>query len=76
MPLRARRGDVPAALDRLVLRCLAAEPGLRPASPAALLPELHGFIRRGPPMWPDGFHPAVAAGPCADDHPEPRTTLM
>jgi serine/threonine protein kinase len=57
VPMRARRGDVPAALDRLVLRCLAAEPGLRPASPAALLPELHGFIRRGPPMWPSGFVP-------------------
>jgi eukaryotic-like serine/threonine-protein kinase len=58
--IRALRRDVPAALDALVRQCLAADPADRPASLAALLPELHGHIRRGPPMWPAGFAPEGA----------------
>ena len=56
VPLRSRRQGVPASLDDLVLSCLARDPASRPTI-AALLPALHGFIRRGPPMWPRGFQP-------------------
>jgi serine/threonine protein kinase len=55
-PVRRHRAGVPANLDDLVLSCLARDPASRPRI-AALLPSLHRFIRRGPPMWPPGFQP-------------------
>jgi eukaryotic-like serine/threonine-protein kinase len=57
VPVRIRRASVPASLNDLVLSCLARDPDRRPTI-AALLPALHHFIRRGPPMWPNGFQPA------------------
>lgn len=62
MPVRHHRRAIPAALDRLVLRCLARDPQERPALPA-LIPELHYFVRTGPRMWPAGFDPALAPEP-------------
>lgn len=67
VPVRRHRRDVSAALDGLVLACLAREPDDRPASPAALLPLLHAHIRRGPPMWPQGFRPGGDAAPPSAD---------
>jgi serine/threonine protein kinase len=56
VPPRSRQAGVPASLNDLVLSCLARDPKSRPTI-MALLPALHGFIRRGPPMWPPGFKP-------------------
>lgn len=56
VPMRAHRRSLPAALDDLVLQCLARNPADRP-SLSQLLPALHGFIRSGPLMWPQGFQP-------------------
>ncbi len=58
VPLRQRRRELPSALDRLVLRCLAQEPAARPAV-SELLPSLHSFIHSGPQMWPSGFRPEL-----------------
>lgn len=56
VPIRRRRSGVPAALDDLVLSCLARDAADRPDIPK-LLPALHHFIRSGPAMWPGGFTP-------------------
>lgn len=56
-PMRRHRPGIPVALDDLVLRCLARDPARRPASPGAILPFLHDFIRSGPRMWPEGLQP-------------------
>jgi serine/threonine protein kinase len=53
---RELRPRIPAALNDLVLECLARPPGDRP-SLRELLPQLHRHIRRGPMMWPVGFSP-------------------
>jgi serine/threonine protein kinase len=55
-PLRRHRAGAPAALEKLLLACLARNPAERPALPD-LLPPLHALIRQGPPMWPAGFDP-------------------
>jgi serine/threonine protein kinase len=62
VPLRRHRRAVPAALDDLVLRCLARDAVDRPAIPA-LLPALHDFISSGPTMWPGSFKPGLSAEP-------------
>jgi serine/threonine protein kinase len=61
VPVRQHRAKVPAKLEHLLLRCLTREPESRPTI-AELLPALHNFIRRGPPMWPLGFQPRLARG--------------
>jgi len=55
IPLRRRR-RVSAALDGLVLSCLARSPAARPPI-AGLLPRLHEHIAKGQRMWPPGFDP-------------------
>ena len=56
-PVPARRHrPIPAALDRIILQCLARDPARRPGL-ATIIPGLHDFIRSGPPMWPAGFRP-------------------
>jgi serine/threonine protein kinase len=59
-PLRSRRPSVPRALEALVMACLAFDAAKRPTL-RVLLPALHGFIRHGARMWPDGLAPALAA---------------
>lgn len=53
IPLRRLRPRAPAALERLILDCLAPRPEDRPSSMAQLLPRLNAHIRHGPRMWPD-----------------------
>jgi eukaryotic-like serine/threonine-protein kinase len=56
-PVPARRyRPISAALDRIILQCLARDPAQRPGL-ATIIPGLHEFIRSGPPMWPAGFRP-------------------
>jgi serine/threonine protein kinase len=56
--VRQHRATVPVGLEKLVLSCLNRDPKARPTLPT-LLPSLHQFISRGPPMWPTGFHPEI-----------------
>jgi eukaryotic-like serine/threonine-protein kinase len=58
-PLRRYLATVPAALEDLVLACLARDAAARPAL-GALLPALHQFITQGSPMWPAPFLPRPA----------------
>lgn len=58
-PIRPLRPAVPAALEQLVMRCLARDPADRPTL-AMLLPALHEFTRSGPRMWPENFEPDFA----------------
>ncbi|MEV0407527.1 serine/threonine-protein kinase [Actinoallomurus sp. NPDC050550] len=63
-PLRARRPDVPAALEKVTLQLLAKDPGERPAGAAAVAALLRGS---------DGaHHPAMPTGP--DRLPQPAPT--
>jgi eukaryotic-like serine/threonine-protein kinase len=62
VPARRHRPTLPAGLDRLLLRCLARDPTERPGSWDELLPQLHGFIRSGPLMWPEDFRPERPSG--------------
>ena len=57
-PIRQYRPDLPVGLEKLVLSCLHRDAQKRPTL-AALMPALHRFISRGPPMWPKGFHPEI-----------------
>jgi eukaryotic-like serine/threonine-protein kinase len=57
-PARQHRKDMPEQLDDLLRSCLSRDPSARP-SLQNLLPQLHGFVRSGPPMWPPGFSPAA-----------------
>jgi serine/threonine protein kinase len=58
VPLRRHLPSAPAALERIVMACLARDPGDRPSVLGAVLSMLHRFIRSGPRMWPAGFEPA------------------
>jgi len=65
-PLASRRTDVPPALDRLVTRCLARDPGARFQSAAALLDELSRLATStgtmaAPPRWTWSPRRGVAA---------------
>lgn len=55
-PIRVYRRSVPTGLEKLVLTCLAHDPAERPKL-EELLPSLHGFISRGPSVWPPDFNP-------------------
>lgn len=57
-PVRSLRPGVSAALDRLVLSCLARAPEKRPGL-AVLLPALHDQLRGGPRVWPEDVAPAA-----------------
>jgi serine/threonine-protein kinase len=46
LPLRTKRADAPAELERVLKRCLSAEPGNRYPSAAALAQALAPFARR------------------------------
>jgi serine/threonine protein kinase len=61
VPLRRRR-RLSAALEGLVLPCLARDPAARPPI-AELLPKLHEQITKGQRMWPAGFHPERVPAP-------------
>jgi serine/threonine protein kinase len=67
-PVRRHREAVPRALEDIVHQCLAHDPARRP-TPAALLPQLHGLIRSGPPMWPADFRPEAQARAGSDGAP-------
>jgi serine/threonine-protein kinase len=54
--LRHSRPRVSAALEDIVLSCLARAPAARPTI-KKMLPALHDLIVEGPPMWPTGFEP-------------------
>jgi serine/threonine protein kinase len=56
--IRQPRPAVPVGLEKLVLSCLSRDPRARPRL-AALLPSLHRYIRSGPQMWPESFHPEL-----------------
>jgi serine/threonine-protein kinase len=58
LPLATRRADVPPALERLVLQCLAKEPGDRPASADDVLRELDSVVT---PSGLSADHAALAA---------------
>ena len=58
--LRRYRSSASAALDRLLLACLAREPAKRPALQEVLV-ELNRLIPSGPKMWPENFMPGVTA---------------
>jgi eukaryotic-like serine/threonine-protein kinase len=59
IPARRWRRALPAALDDIVLSCLARDPNQRPTL-EVLMPSLHNFITVGPKMWPDSFRPGTA----------------
>jgi serine/threonine protein kinase len=61
-PLRRLLPRAPRELERVVARCLAADPGDRPGSVADLLPVLNGLIRTGPRMWPADLDAVAGAG--------------
>jgi eukaryotic-like serine/threonine-protein kinase len=50
--LRAFSKNAPAGLERLIIQCLAKDARQRPQTAAALAPQLHAFITKGPAMWP------------------------
>lgn len=60
-PLRERRAGVAVGLERLVMACLASDPGLRPSLPRLMI-GLHGFIRSGARMWPAEVDEQLRAG--------------
>jgi eukaryotic-like serine/threonine-protein kinase len=51
--LRDRRKAMPKALNDLIMQCLAADPKRRPQRASSLAETFHGFIKTGPPMWPE-----------------------
>jgi eukaryotic-like serine/threonine-protein kinase len=72
VPLRRRR-PLSAALEGLVLSCLARDPAARPPI-AGLLPRLHDQITKGQRMWPPGFHPERVQTPDGAPHGAPEGT--
>jgi serine/threonine protein kinase len=66
--LRRHRPAVPRKLEGIVHQCLAHDPARRP-SLAELLPDLHGLVRSGPPMWPAGFQPDTRTSARPDGAP-------
>ena len=60
-PIRRYRPTVPSALENLVFACLERDPAYRPEF-SEILPQLHNFLDRGPPMWPAGLVPGLKRG--------------
>jgi serine/threonine-protein kinase len=59
-PVSSRRPDVPQGLERLVMRCLAKEPGDRPASADEVLHDLESVMT---PIDSSAGHPPRSTGP-------------
>jgi eukaryotic-like serine/threonine-protein kinase len=59
--IREHRATVPRALENLLHAGLERNPAFRPELPE-LLPQLHKFIDRGPPMWPANIKPGHRSG--------------
>ena len=61
-PLRRRRADVPAALERLLYRCLAKEPNDRPASAREIVRALQNSDAMEPPPLRRGWRRVLSLG--------------
>ena len=62
-PVREFNGDVPPALNRIVMRCLAHDPAQRFDSVHQLLLELTGQLEGTASLWPEGVQTERRARP-------------
>ncbi len=72
-PLQMSRSDAPPELARLVHRCLSKEPGLRPASAAALLADLRRLPRAS---LEEEARPTIVVLPFVNISPDPGNEYL
>ncbi|MGH7616002.1 MAG: serine/threonine-protein kinase, partial [Gemmatimonadaceae bacterium] len=66
VPLTERRSELPRALERLVMQCLAKDPGARPNSAPAMLQALDGIATAAGHVRPSAMSGSIAPrGPLA-----------